>query len=107
MVVSEVSHRAGLRSRRRGKVRSGSTLSTYVWAHLHLGVGPSWDLNDHVHDSLLLVGVERDIVEWRDWLAIALNVDAVLQGVWGTNLADGILDRGHICGISSSSIDTV
>ena len=70
-------------------------------AHLHLGVGPSWDLNDHVHDGLLLVGVERDIVEWRDWLPILLDVDAVLQCVWGTNFADGIL-RSHVCGVSYS-----
>lgn len=83
-------------------MRSGKSRHRHSsYAHLHLGVGPSWDLNDHVHDGLLLVGVERDIVERRDWLAILLDVDAVLQGVWGTDLADGVL-RGHVYGISYS-----
>lgn len=30
--------------------------------HLHLGVGPAGNLDDHVEDGLLLVGVERDVV---------------------------------------------
>jgi len=65
-------------------------------ANLHLCVGPSWDLDDHVQDSLLLIGVKRNIVEGRDWDAILLNVDAVLQSVWCSDLAGGVL-RGHIC----------
>ena len=73
LVVSEV------RCRKAGSVGSESSQHRHSSsAHLHLGVGPSWDLNDHVHDGLLLVGVERDIMEWRDWLAILLDVDAVL-----------------------------
>ena len=31
--------------------------------YLKLAIGPSWDLNDHVQDSLLLVGIQRDIME--------------------------------------------
>lgn len=57
---------------------------------LKLAIGPSWDLNDHVQDSLLLVGVQWDIVERRDWLSILLDVNTVLQGVWSTNLADRV-----------------
>lgn len=33
---------------------------------LHLAIGPSWDLNDHVQDGLLVVGIEGDVVEGRD-----------------------------------------
>jgi hypothetical protein len=35
-------------------------------------------------------------VEWRDWDAILLDVDAMLQGIWGTDLSDLVL-RGHVC----------
>jgi hypothetical protein len=34
---------------------------------LHLAIGPSWDFDNHVEDSLGLIGVEGNIVEWRDW----------------------------------------
>ena len=102
-VVSEVSHRGSAsRWRLRGLcVESASAPKSSDRTHLLLGVGPSWDLNDHVQDSLLLIGVEWDIVERGDWLAVALDEDAVLQGVWGADLADGIL-RSHDCGSSSS-----
>lgn len=59
-------------------------------AHLKLGIGPARNLNNHVEDGLLLVGVERNVVEGRDGNAILLDVDAVLQGVGSTNLAEGI-----------------
>ena len=39
-------------------------------AYLHLSVGPTWYLHNHVTDSLLRVGIERDVVEWRDDVAI-------------------------------------
>ena len=34
-----------------------------VITNLHLSIGPAGHLNDHVEDSLLLVGIERNIVE--------------------------------------------
>lgn len=61
-------------------------------AYLLLSVGPARDLNNHVQDVLLLIGVERDIVERRDGDAILLVVDTVLQRVGLANLADGV---GH------------
>jgi hypothetical protein len=54
-------------------------------AYLLLGVGPARDLNDHVQDGLLLVGIEGDVVEGGDGLAILLDVDAVLKGVRSRN----------------------
>ena len=41
------------------KLRIWVTMMTY----LHLSIGPSWDLDDHVQNGLLLVGIQRDIVE--------------------------------------------
>ena len=72
-------------------------------SYLLLGVGPAGDLNDHVEDGLLLVGIEGDIVEGRDGLAILLDVDTVLQGVGLADLANGVrhggrLRRGSGCG---------
>jgi hypothetical protein len=63
--------------------------------YLKLSVGPSRNLDDHVQDGLLLVGVERNIVERRHGLAILLDVDAVLEGVGSRNLADGVVG-GHV-----------
>lgn len=45
---------------------------------LHLGVGPSGNLDNHVEDSLGLVGKERNVVEGRNDLALLLDVDTVL-----------------------------
>jgi hypothetical protein len=67
--------------------------------YFKLGVGPARDLNNHVEDGLLLVGVQRDIVERRDGHAILLDVDAVLEGVRGSDLAKAVL-RSHSCGCS-------
>jgi len=47
--------------------------------HLLLGIAPSWDLDDHVQDRLLLVGVQGHVVEGRDGHAILLNVDSVFE----------------------------
>jgi hypothetical protein len=35
-----------------------------VFRDLHLGIGPSRNLDDHVEDTVPLVGEKRDIVEW-------------------------------------------
>lgn len=69
--------------------------------HLEFGIGPARNLNNHVEDGLLLVGIERNVVERRDGNAILLNVDAVLQGVLGSNLANRVL--GSHCGSGTSA----
>lgn len=71
-------------------VRRKTTLT-----YLLLGIGPARDLDNHVQDGLLLVGVEGNVVEGRDGLAILLNVDAVLQGVRSSDLAGGVHGRRH------------
>lgn len=48
---------------------------------LHLRVGPTGDLDDHVQDALGLVGEERDVVEGRDNGAILLDIDAVFCSI--------------------------
>lgn len=60
--------------------------------HLHLCVGPAGHLNNHVEDRLLLVGIQRDVVPWRDELAVLLNEDAVLERVGRADSAGGV---GH------------
>jgi hypothetical protein len=58
--------------------------------HLHLRVGPAGNLDNHVEDRLLLVGVERDVVPWRNELAVLLDEDAVLERVGRGHFADSV-----------------
>jgi hypothetical protein len=58
--------------------------------HLHLGIGPAGHLNNHVEDGLLLVGIEGNVVPWRDELAVLLNEDTVLESVGRANPAGGV-----------------
>lgn len=55
-----------------------------------LGVGPSWNLHNHVENGLLLVGIQWDVMERRNNLSIFLNEDLVVQSVGGTDLAGGV-----------------
>lgn len=74
-------------------VYASSTIESYAASstHLLLGVGPARDLNDHVQDSLLLVGEQRNVVEGGDRLAILLDVGAELESVGLADLANGVL----------------
>lgn len=63
-------------------------------SYLLLGVGPARNLDDHVQDGLLLVGVEGNVVEGRDGDAILLDVDTVLQRVRLGDLADSVRHFG-------------
>lgn len=58
-----------------------------ICTYLKLSIGPPRNLNNHVQDGLLLIGIEGNIVEGGDGNAILLDVDTVLQGVWSSNLA--------------------
>jgi hypothetical protein len=60
---------------------------------LHLRIGPAGHFDDHVEDCLLLIGIERDVVPWRDELAVLLNVDAVLERIRGSDFAGSV---GHV-----------
>ena len=61
---------------------------------LLFGIGPARDLDDHVQDSLLLIGVQGNVVERRDGDAILLDECAVFQGVRSTNTANTVLRSG-------------
>ncbi len=63
--------------------------------HLHFCIGPTRHFDNHVEDRLLLIGVERDIMPWRDKLAILFGEDAVLQCVCRSNLAAGVRHFGQ------------
>jgi hypothetical protein len=82
-----------------GKLTAGLVRGS---THLELGIGPSRNLNNHVENGLLLVGIEGDIVEGGDGEAILLDVDAVLQSVLGGNLADRVL--GSHCGRCTGAV---
>ena len=68
-----------------------------VSTHLLLGVGPAGDLDNHVQDCLLLIGIQRDVVKRRDGDTILLNEDAVVKGVGSADVASGI-SRSHYGG---------
>ena len=87
----EQSANGSLRSRRIGG--EGGVGQT----NLLLGIGPAGNLDDHVENGLLLVGVQGNVMEGRDDLVALLNVDAMVEGVLGRNLADGIF--GSHCGL--------
>lgn len=65
-------------------------------AHLKLGIGPARNLHDHVQDGLLGIGVQRNVVKGGDGDAILLDVHPVLEGVGGSDLADGV-GRHVVC----------
>jgi hypothetical protein len=73
-----------------------------VSPHLQLSIGPSWDFNNHIQHRLLLVGIQGDIVERRQWLPIFLDKGTELECVGGADLAQaefgGLLAVGHVGG---------
>ena len=67
--------------------------SLVMFAHLHLCIAPARNFNNHVQDGLLLVGIERNIVEWRNGDAILLDVDTVLESVCSADSASSVCSR--------------
>jgi hypothetical protein len=78
--------------------RSGGQLGG---THLHLRIGPAGHLDDHVEDRLLLIGKQRDVVPWRDELAVLLDEDAVLERIGRANCACGV---GHLAWLLCSGV---
>lgn len=64
------------------------------YTNLHLGIGPARHFDDHVEHGLALVGVQRDVVERRQRLAVLFDEDAVLERVGSSDLAGSELVRG-------------
>lgn len=46
--------------------------------YLQLGIGPSGYLDDHVQDCLLLIGIERNIVEGGEWSPVLFDIATVV-----------------------------
>ena len=61
--------------------------------NLLLGIGPAGNLNNHVEHGLLVIGIERDIVEGRDGRSILFDIDSVLDGVGLANLTHRVFRR--------------
>jgi hypothetical protein len=47
----------------------------------HLSIGPSGDFDDHVENAMLLISMERNVMERRDDGSMLLDENAVLCGV--------------------------
>ena len=62
--------------------------------HLHFGIGPPWDFDNHVEDSLLIIGVERNIMKGRHGRSILFNEDAVFECIGRADFSDSIATRG-------------
>lgn len=77
--------------------RDCSLLNGVQASYLHLSIGPSRHFDNHVENGLFFIGVEWDVVERRERDAILFDVDAVLEGVGGTNLAWLILGSHAGC----------
>ena len=52
-------------------------IESLLLGDLHLRVGPARNLDNHVKDTIVLVGKERDVVERRHDMAVLLDVDAM------------------------------
>jgi len=67
-----------------------------ILGDLDLCVGPTWDLNNHVEDTIVLVEKERDVVEGGKHRPVLFGVDAMFEGVGSTDDTGGILgDHGR------------
>lgn len=65
-----------------------------IEVYLLLGVCPARNLDNHVKNVLLLIGIQRNIVERRDRDTILLDVHTVLESVGGADFADGVRHGG-------------
>lgn len=70
----------------------------WIQSYLLFGIGPAGDLHDHVQNGLLLVGIQRDVMEGRDGDAIPLDEDTILECVRLANPADGVFGPGLCVG---------
>jgi len=56
-----------------------------VLGDLELGIGPTGDLDNHVEDAVALVGKEGNVVEGGDDGSVLFGIDAMVEGVGGTD----------------------
>ena len=62
--------------------------------YFKLAIGPSRNLNNHVQDGLLLIGIQRNIVEGRNRYSIFFNIDTVIQCICRSSLSHRVGCRG-------------
>lgn len=65
-----------------------------AYSHLHLGITPAWDLNDHVQYSLLFIIVQWDVVPWGNYFIVFFDVDSIS----GCEGLPGLADNVTVCG---------
>jgi hypothetical protein len=73
-------------------------IERFFLADLHLGVGPTGDLDDHVEYPIVLVGEEGDIMEGREDGAVLLDEDSMFYNTGYTmimRLTTRICSRAH------------
>jgi len=58
---------------------------------LHLGVSPSRHLDDHVQDTVVLIGKKRDVVERGENSSTLFDVNTVLESVGCAHETSSIL----------------
>lgn len=75
-------------------------------AYLHLGVGPSRDFDNHVVDTLVLVGKQRNVVKGRDGLAVLQDEEAVVERVGSSHCVQPKL-RNHVCYVEIIELKSV
>lgn len=81
MVRETVAHKSQLSLL--GILKNGVQL--ILLGDLHFGVSPSGNLNNHVQDSLLFIGIQGDVMKGGHGLAILFDENSVLQSVGSTN----------------------
>jgi len=70
---------------------------------LHLSIGPTGNLYDHVKDTIVLVGEERNIVEWgKDGVAL-LDKHSVIYGLVSISLRNDVLELTKCIGSTDES----
>lgn len=75
--------------------------------HLHLRIGPSWHLNNHVENGLLRIGIQRDIMEGRHRFAILLDKHAILEGIRRADAPGRVFSHVDVVWVGIGSLSVV
>lgn len=50
----------------------------FIFCNLHLGISPTRDLDNHVKNAPMTIGKKRDIMQWRDNMAVLFDEHTML-----------------------------